>query len=551
MMSKVLLTLSLTLLLGITALAADNSDYANEKRKRIKDQHLNRQKLQSQSNSNKLFQANNPRPHLTTLMADPNLASGIILSPDEHFFQNVPLGDTVVVQVEVINTGSDELVIHKIEPVRTRLLSFDWLSVSHNSLTIPAGEYPQNADTIEVTVITPIQAGSIAYLLGEVYFLSNAPSPNDSITFDLLVELFTPFRTITGGVISTAPPEAVSGITEFVTLKTWDNGGIGNEGERHGLGYDSSETECETSTTPYLYSGSPFLLKKTENNSVVMTHSQYYPSSAQPGEFIPVESSAPFLITVESNFEKAYSGLMIGGHGGIGLTQTFYAPTGGADSSNFMIQEIKLFSFDGNSHSNLAIGNILDWDIPAEVGVNNNAGYLLNQNALYLQGTDTSDAGCQLNANRFAASAFLGSMHGSPDEQSCIESHTPYGQYIDAQGDGPLWADYDEAEILWDSTRANNDLNVLDQNADLYSVTTYDHGFDLLPDDTLTFYTALVTIRDGSLEDLENSIETARIWTNETLWNNCDTSCCRGIVGNVDCDAEDIVDISDLTCFII
>jgi hypothetical protein len=218
-----------------------------------------------------------------------------------------------------------------------------------------------------------------------------------------------------------------------------------------------------------------------------------------------------------------------------------------------MIQELKLFSYDGNPHTNLAVGSIFDWDVPSDDRSNNDAGYLRDQNIIYYQGTDTTSEGeCQPNANRFAASAFLGMMHGSPDEQSCIESHIPYGQYIDKyEIEEYYWSDFDEPDMFWDSTAANTDLNLLDQNADLYSVTTYKHGFDLGADDTLTFYTALVTIRDGSLDDLSNSIETARYWTNDNLWNNCDTSCCKGIVGNIDCSyPDDVVDIGDLTCFI-
>ena len=77
---------------------------------------------------------------------------------------------------------------------------------------------------------------------------------------------------------------------------------------------------------------------------------------------------------------------------------------------------------------------------------------------------------------------------------------------------------------------------------------TFLYDVNLGATDTLTFYTALVTVENGTVSDLESSLATACAWYNENLRYDCGVcGCCVGLTGNVDNDPADITDIGDLT----
>jgi hypothetical protein len=78
---------------------------------------------------------------------------------------------------------------------------------------------------------------------------------------------------------------------------------------------------------------------------------------------------------------------------------------------------------------------------------------------------------------------------------------------------------------------------------------TYMHDFTLPNDDTLLAWTAFVTVKQGSVSDLEATIAAAREWYMDYLRKPSDPGCYDGCclpptVG--DCDQSGGVDISDV-----
>ncbi len=66
---------------------------------------------------------------------------------------------------------------------------------------------------------------------------------------------------------------------------------------------------------------------------------------------------------------------------------------------------------------------------------------------------------------------------------------------------------------------------------------------DILPGDTLTCYTVLATVREGTADDLLGVVDRARSWFAEHIQPVC--YCCDGMRGDID-DNADGPDIADL-----
>ncbi len=88
------------------------------------------------------------------------------------------------------------------------------------------------------------------------------------------------------------------------------------------------------------------------------------------------------------------------------LKKTWWAPTNPAYCP-FVIQCLRVYSYDGLSHGGLAIGEGIDWDIPSDDGADNTGGSDATRRMIYARGTETDNTGCQLNTDRYGAQALL------------------------------------------------------------------------------------------------------------------------------------------------
>ena len=88
----------------------------------------------------------------------------------------------------------------------------------------------------------------------------------------------------------------------------------------------------------------------------------------------------------------------------------------------------------------------------------------------------------------------------------------------------------------------------IEDAVDIHQIMTFLYDANLGATDTLTFYTALATVENGTVTDLESALTTACAWWAENLRGECGVcGCCVGLTGNVDNDPGDITDIGDLT----
>jgi hypothetical protein len=256
-----------------------------------------------------------------------------------------------------------------------------------------------------------------------------------------------------------------------------------------------------------------------------------------------------------ANYEAFFTGTFLNWDSTIAIEKTTYAPTGGGDSTNFIIQCMRVFPLDGMTHTNLAIGEAVDWDIPASIGSRNNAFVTTAGKTIYFQGVDdvTDTLRCQDNANRLAAQGFLGMYSNSEfNSDACANDANFWGVYA-GRNDSDLFFNTDDsiASRLWENTLNKTGLNGLTDEVDVHGVMTFVHGVDLAAGDTLTFYSVFASVHDGTVSELEGHLSAACAWYEENLRPGCTVcGCCIGLTGNVDASPDENPDLGDLTALI-
>jgi hypothetical protein len=497
---------------------------------------------------------------------DPVTASQIDYNPRSISYPNyVNHGEADTIVIQVVNDGNTALSV-KIDTAKTSPAA-DWLAVSTDTLHVSEGI--SNTASFEVylnhggIINSP---GTIVALNGEVVMATNAPEPRDTVSY--VIENYLVADTIVGLQFDTLytttaarSPEA----TDFVALMMTSHGEIGYNGNSNNGGYNLDYTlfggDCDETAHTYLYSGGPYVIQNNAGDYVMSSgvHQQGFLSDLA---FKRVLGYAEPAHTDGSNYEKWFTGTFVNWDSSLAMEQEVWAPTGGGDSTNFMILCQRIFSIDGNPHNNLAIGEIIDWDIPSDVGSNNTSAVSPSGNAVYLQGLDTADVGCpggedcdcQANADRFGAQAFLGWYNNTDyNADNCSNETIFTGAFSDLNDSNLFIDDTLQAEVIWDKGGTQTGLNAyIGEADDLHTVMTYVHSVDLGGRRIIKKYSVVTTVQNGTEGDLAAHIATATQWWADNIRPGCPglIGCCDGITGNVDNDAGNLVDIGDLTALI-
>ncbi len=313
-------------------------------------------------------------------------------------------------------------------------------------------------------------------------------------------------------------------------------GNYGNFGYQADWGYGGatmdylSQGDCEST---YLYDGTP-IIAYDSSGTIVAKYSLY-----QRNYFKVRMDGAPTVPTIDSAaFQVFRSGTFVTDNYAIGLEKTWYAPKQ-TDSCQFIIQCLKLYSFDGQSHAGLRIGEVIDWDIP--VGTGNAGGFNAATRTIYQQG---NGYGCLENSARFGGQSLLGIRNQS----DCVDTAAqPYGAYTESNNTY-LWATsgFVPADVY--ARMHQPGYSPLANVEDQHSMMTFFDSKTIGPTDTITIYTALSTIRSGSAAGLTANMVKAKQWFMKHVVPSC--GCCKGVTGNVDGDLADIVDIGDLSALV-
>ncbi|UCC44406.1 MAG: hypothetical protein JSU65_00305, partial [Candidatus Zixiibacteriota bacterium] len=494
----------------------------------------------------------NPLKWIRLACVDPVPASQIITEPayiGYPAYTQHNATDTVVVTVR--NDGNTSLNVTRIAAVEEPGPYAGWLGLSDTALAVPAGV--DNIATFSMYLNEEQQVndpGTVVWLKGEVYLLSNADNDDSlSILVDCLVA-----DTVIGGewdTLATSMSARQIHPGDFTRLVVNNLGEMGSTGSGAvNLDFSTDGGECDPEATVYLCSGGPIVLRRDiegTDTSYVVNCAMYQDDFATDLSFKPVTTGVSSGEFSGSNYDGYRTGTIVNRDSTMAVEREYYAPTGGADSTDFIVMRTEYYSFDGSTHQGLALAEVIDWDIPSDNLGDNTAGVFSDYNVVYLQGADAGPPGCQENTNRFGAMMLLGYQTNHDFViDSCWSNCTPYGIFA---GDFHQWWDMPSGMTVWDSLEANPGLNDNDFTGDQAVFTTYLFDYDLGPTDTLTLYSAVTSVHDGDTTDLKVNLEAAFEWYRTNLRPGCTSlcGCCIGLTGNVDGDPNDICDIGDLT----
>ncbi|MFZ5979176.1 MAG: hypothetical protein ACOYVF_00955, partial [Candidatus Zixiibacteriota bacterium] len=317
--------------------------------------------------------------------------------------------------------------------------------------------------------------------------------------------------------------------------------------------------------TVYLGNASPVILTSTDGGTTVTASWAIFKEALdEPSGFKPVtgEATGGVKLTVPTHYTDAaydcfHTGSFITVDSNVVVEKTYYAPTANV---NYVIQMMRLYSFDGAAHSGLVIAEAFDWDIPSDTGSYNTAGTDPVNDLIYLVGGEFNESHgdsleCTDNDTRAGGAVRIGfytqaELNSNP---SVLHTDPIWGGYTELNEDYVYPANGFVAEELWANIMANEGLNAQASSVsdDQHIVLTYFDSYSLGAVDTLIIWTVMASVPEGSADapgDLATTINAAKTWFNtnrDDLKVNF-SGCCEGLRGDANCSGGD-PDISDIT----
>lgn len=416
-----------------------------------------------------------------------------------------------------------------------------WLSYTGFSGSVSFGLENTETGTVSLNAGGVVNnPGTTVNLVGCLIFTSNAPSSPDTFPICCWVAdtLYPPIR------------DTVH--TDSLALTVANTGNFGNQGiGRVNMDY-VDVGDCDTTADIYLYDGSP-VVGYLKDGDTIVNYSIYDDGSAGKNCFVPIGEHMPTQDM--GNYEIFKSGVLVTKDATIALENVWYAPKQ-SDTCGFVIQTTRVYSYDGQAHSDLTIGEAVDWDIPSDSGSDNGSNFDAGRNLIYQIGGEYNQddsTECQENDARFGGLMFLECflVNDSIQLGDSVVS-TQYGAYTadnatfvypnEAFIPQELYANMqDSGYSLYSSTHPDSQLT------DLHSVVTFSAGIDLGPADTLIYYTSLATIMNGALANLMEIADQSYQWYLDHVRPIPSGCCIPPVRGNVDYDPGDQVNVADLT----
>lgn len=331
--------------------------------------------------------------------------------------------------------------------------------------------------------------------------------------------------------------------TSSANLAVGINGNVGQYyRERVGLEfYDAGD--CDTTATTYLWDGSP-IVGYIRDADTIVNYSIYGEIPVYHNGFIPVDPLTP--VADSGDYYVFKSGRFLTHDSLLAMHKTTYAPKqqqgDPGDLHAYMIERIDCWLHEADTVvTDVRLGEVVDWDIPADTGARNNSGYVADCNLIYQQGCEEDGEGCQPNDNRFGGIVFLDGYSNGIHYRD-----EPFGAYT---ADNLTYVfPYNGLDPATTYPMLGNDGYSLHEEscADIHTVMVFDTGLTIAPDDTLTYYVMLVTMQNGSLYDYRDVVDSGKQWYCDHLRSE-PCNCCEGIRGNWDGDWQEAINIVDLT----
>ncbi|MCK4605803.1 MAG: hypothetical protein KAU35_00765, partial [candidate division Zixibacteria bacterium] len=398
-----------------------------------------------------------------------------------------------------------------------------WLAVGpllQGTVNLPSGLDGIMNENVLINALGEVggDPGTIHYLAGRLILTGNHIGSPTTIEIEHWVA-----DTVITPVWDTIYAGSGSKYTACMALTVANNGNWGHNGAGHvNMDYydygdcDDAEEGSEGDTIPgdatiYAYDASPvicWLDESTDPDSVrcnwsifddgYLSDHGFFPWSHTESELSPLGDYEVF----KSEFVTRDTGIM--------FEKQWIAPRAAVDSCHFLVQYLKIYAIDDETHTGLAIGEAIDWDIPSDSAAWNRSGFDADLRLIYQQGSefDQDDAyECMDNDDRYGGIELLGIFENgdTATEQYGCYTKDNSRQVYPAGGFVP--------ESLYTHMANLEGYNIEPDSvdADQHSVMTFRWDYTLAPGDVLEVYKCLITGNEGLAAFLEDA-EACHCW---------------------------------------
>jgi hypothetical protein len=430
----------------------------------------------------------------------------------------IPLDTTMKVE----NIGNAPMTIDSIHVIEVNGTP-GWLGVSP-SLNITVGTGAVNYAVLDVYlnqggVITSGPTAVDGYL---VFHSDAAGTGVDSFHIHLIVADSVQF------------PEWANIRTECTRIKFNNAGNIGNGGNPPNGGYNLNYFgDCDTTdnragsddnANVYIYDMSPFILRISGGDTLLSSYifdADWLSSDGfRPLTGLYVDS------TTYPDDQYAYTGKFLTKDSAYAVEVEYFAPTA-MDSCKFIVMKQRFYLEGITSASNVYVGDLMDWDIPSDSGVENGSNFDhstgdASRDLFYCYGGEYSadsvvNNDCVLADQRLGGLAFYNgykkpfrkvedSLQNPAGPWWTHLNHDwvqPTGNFIGSQ----LYRKIVNMGTQWKAWSGGGDSSY----EDLHMVAVYGK-FDLTKNDTLVFVKIIAMEYDGGVSGMLSTIDKARAW---------------------------------------
>lgn len=295
--------------------------------------------------------------------------------------------------------------------------------------------------------------------------------------------------------------------TACTKLIVSNTGNFGKEGIG-GVNLDyHAAGDCDPTANIYIYDGSVVIGYVRNGNDTVVNFSIYGTSYLDSNGFVPVGDYSP---TADSGYYHVFrSGKFVTHDSLIALEIDWYAPTFQPDTCSFVLQSIQMYLNDTTkpAPTSLRIGEVVDFNIPADTGYRNHSGFDYPHSLIYQQGSEESGDGCQPNDYRYGGVCFLMANKNEIPYDNMPHGARTLDNATQVDPTGGLVGDSLFKYMSYSGYAVSDSDNV-----DLHMIMTFDTLASLSITDTFAFWVGVLSHWNGTLADFLDEVEQCKQW---------------------------------------
>lgn len=457
----------------------------------------------------------NPVMHLRIPCRAPIESPQISLSPNNFLDPTHTLpGIELDTSVTIINTGNATL---NWSAVPGYVTGTGWINLSPAAGIVTSGS--SNTATMGValnyTHLTTNPSGWDGYIV----VTSDAPTSPDSIPIHLTI------------ASTFYMPAYVTLNTTCKSLRIFNTGRHGNdiEGESLDIPGDCDSAQLQPNSGMYLYDGSPVISWLRGTGDTVSYSTLWTQNFTETKTWRPQGT----IVSGSGTGYDSANWIMSTSDSLFGASVVAYAPKDG--SNCFIIEKINFYLWGSTTaKSNIQVGWVVDYDVPADQTVLNGSGYDSSRATVWQRGAETSNtdelAGCAITENnRIGGTVLLSAKIGT----------TPVCGWTFENTNAQEGSGFQTGFLYREMAKSGYGANIYsytgtgaDTVIDLHSGMCFERLSSMATAKTYSYVIALVTTNAGKADYLAQ-VDAAKTWaTNHKL-----LSCCK-VAGDANNDTK-------------